>query len=126
MAQTRWPTLVPLGALVVATQGTTILLSANCGPLAGQISGPDYTQPPVPGTPLRQIILCATGNDAVLMPRGSTFTANPGNVIAYLPKGVPVAIPYGQPFEGGILPENFCVDVPASAASTVYGCGIIS
>jgi hypothetical protein len=126
MAQKRWPTLVPLGALAVATQGTTILLSLNCGPLQGKTPGPDYNDPPVPGTPLRQIILTATGNDAVLMPRGSTFTGNPENVIAYLPKGVPVAIPFGQPFEGGILPENFCLDIPAASASTVYGCGVIS
>ena len=62
----------------------------------------------------------------MLMTRGSTFTGTVGNVVAYLPKGIPVAIPHGQPFEGGILPENFCIDVPAAAASTVYGCGILS
>lgn len=115
----KYATLVPLGALAVATQGTTVSLAVNCGPLQGTVSG-------LPGQALRQIILTATGNDAVLMPRGTTFTGNPGSVIAYLPKGVPVAIPNGQPFEGGILPESFVIDIPASAASTVYGCGILS
>lgn len=121
----RWPTLVPLGSLAVSTQGTTVLLSANCGPLGGQLGAPG-SGAGVPGTPFRQIILTATGNDAVLMTRGSTFTGTVGNVVAYLPKGIPVAIPNGQPFEGGILPENYCIDVPAAAASTVYGCGILS
>ena len=120
----KWPVLVPLGSISVATQGTTVLLSANCGTMAGGISTPTVPAP-MPGTPFRQIILTATGNDAVLMPRGSTFTGNPGNVIAYLPKGIPVAIPQGQPFENGILPENFCIDIPAAAASTVYGCGVL-
>lgn len=122
----RWPTLVPLGALTVATQGTTVLLSANCGSLAGQVPGANYLDPPIPGTPLRQIILTATGADAVLLPRGNTFTGNPANVLAYLPKGVPVAIPYGQPFENGILPENFCLDAASATPTTVYGCGILS
>lgn len=120
----RYVTLVPLGNLVCATQGTTIPLSTNCGALAGQVGG-TQSNPPLPGQALRQLILTATGNDAVLMPRGTTFTGNPGSVVAYLPKGVPVAIPHGQPFEGGILPENFVIDVPAAAASTVYGCGIL-
>jgi len=120
----RYTTLVPLGSLVVSVAGATVLLSANCGPLGGQTGKPNTTTA-VPGTPLRQIILTATGNDAVLLPRGGTLAANPGSVIAYLPKGVPVAIPYGQPFEGGILPENFCIDIPGGA-STVYGCGVLS
>lgn len=129
MTQARWPTLVPLGGLVVSAQGTTVLLSANCGPLGGQISGTNYLSPAVAGTPLRQLILTSPSANTVgvvLLPRGNTFTGNPGNVIAYIGPGQTVAIPYGQPFENGILPENFCLDVAAAGTATIYGCGIIS
>jgi hypothetical protein len=102
-----------------------VLLSANCGPLQGT-SGPitNYNNPPLPGQPLRQIILTATVAPAVLLPRGMTLAANPGSVIAYLPAGIPVSIPQGQPFENGILPENFCLD--STDTCVVYGCGILS
>lgn len=124
----RWPTLVPLGNLVVSAAGSTVLLSSNCGPLAGQISGPNYLNPPVPGTPLRQIILTNTaaagGAVAYLLPRGNTAAANPGNILMAIIPQQTVAIPNGMPFENGILPENLCVD--GSAAVTVYGCGVIS
>jgi hypothetical protein len=58
------------------------------------------------------------------LPRGSTASANPGNIIAAIMPLQQITIPNGQPFEGGILPENFCVD--GGAAVTVYGCGVIS
>jgi len=121
----RWPTLVPLGNLAVTAAGSTVLLSANCGPLAGQIGAPG-SNAGVPGTPLRQIILTnsSTTATAYLLPRGSKASANPGNIIAAIMPLQQITIPNGQPFEGGILPENFCVD--GSAAVTVYGCGVIS
>jgi len=128
MPQTRYNTLVPLGALEVTAAGATVLLSANCGPLAGQ-SGPitDYNNPPLPGQPLRQIILTATGGAAVLLPRGMTAAANAAQILAYLPENVPVSIPYGTPFENGFLPENFCLDVLGDATDViVYGCGVLS
>jgi hypothetical protein len=124
--------LVPFGALTVTTPGTTIPLSTNCGPLAGQVGNPtSYTNPPVPGTPLRQITLtnsnATPGNAVALLPRGSTFTGNPGNVIAYIPGGATITIPQGQPFENGILPENFVLDIAAGTGPiVVYGCGVIS
>lgn len=121
----RWPTLVPLGAMTVSATGTTTSLAVNCGALGGQLGAPG-SGAGVPGTALRQIILTngSVGN-AYLLPRGMTAAANPGSIIAYIPKGAVVAIPYGQPFEGGILPENFCLDADTSS-TIVYGCGIIS
>ena len=125
---TRWATLVPLGK-ISGTGGTPVSLAVNCGPLAGQISGANYLSPPVPGTPLRQIILTADGGNTgqvYLLPRGSSLGSNPGNVLACIPKGETVAIPWGQPFEGGILPENFVLDSDGTDAFVVYGCGILS
>lgn len=127
----RYTTLVPLGAITVTATGTTTLLSVNCGPLAGQVGNPQsYTNPPVPGTPLRQIILTnssATATDiAFLLPRGMTAVANPGSILAAIIPGQTIAIPYGQPFEGGILPENFCLDIAAGTNVVVYGSGILS
>lgn len=125
----RWTTLVPLGK-ISGTGGTPVALSTNCGALGGQVGSPQsYSNPPVPGTPLRQIILTAdSGNtgQVYLLPRGNTLAANPANVLACIPKGATVAIPYGQPFEGGILPENFVLDSDATDAFVVYGCGILS
>ena len=121
----RYATLVPLGNLVVSGAGSTVLLSVNCGPLAGQLGAPG-SNAGVPGTPLRQIILTnsSTTATAYLLPRGSVASSAPGSIIAAIMPGATIAIPYGQPFEGGILPENFCID--GSAAVTVYGCGILS
>lgn len=121
----RYNTLVPLGAMTVSATGTTTLLSVNCGPLAGQVISPSNPTPPS-GTPLRQIVLTngSVGN-AYLLPRGMTAAANPGSIIAYINKGATVVIPYGQPFEGGILPENFCLDAD-TASTIIYGCGILS
>ena len=123
----RWPTLVPLGNLAVSAAGSTVLLSANCGPQSGQIGAPG-SNAGLPGTPFRQIILtnpaAVAGATAYLLPRGNTASANPGNIILAIPPQQTIAVPHGQPFEGGILPENFCID--GSAAVTVYGCGIVS
>lgn len=122
----RWPNLVPLGKITV-TGGTPVALSINCGPLAGQTAAPG-SGAGVAGTALRQIILTAdSGNTGqiYLLPRGSNLGSNPGNVIACIPKGQTISIPYGQPFEGGILPENFVVDTDGSDTSSVYGTGII-
>ncbi len=122
----RWPVLVPLGTLTVSAASTTTLLSLNCGSLQGQAQGNDYTKPAVPGTPLRQITLInvTAATTAFLMPRGKTAAANPDLIIMALPPNVPVTIPQGQPFENGLLPENFCLD--GSATCTVYGCGVLS
>ena len=122
----RYPVLVPLGTLTVAAAGTTTLLSVNCGSMQGQLQGNDYTQPPVPGTPFRQITLInvTAATTGFLLPRGKTASANPDLIIMALPPNVPVTLPNGQPFENGILPENFCVD--GSAGCTIYGCGIIN
>ena len=120
----RWPVLVPLGQLSI-TGGTALLLSTNCGPLSGQIS-------PIglPGQTLRQIILtntaAAAAGNVYLLPRGSTFAANPGNVIACIMPGQTQTIPGGQPFENGILPENFVLDSDSGKSPVAYGCGIIS
>ena len=121
----RYATLVPLGNLVVSGAGSTVLLSVNCGPLAGQLGAPG-SNAGVPGTPLRQIILTnsSTTATAYLLPRGSVASSAPGSIIAAIMPGATITIPNGQPFEGGILPENFCID--GSAAVTVYGCGILS
>lgn len=119
----KWPVLVPLGAMAVSAAGTTVSLAVNCGPLGGQIG--NYQNPTAPGQALRQIILTnkGTGN-AFLLPRGSTASGNAGNIMAYIPSGATVSIPYGMPFENGILPENFVLD--GDAACTVYGCGVLS
>jgi hypothetical protein len=59
-----------------------------------------------------------------LLTKGSTFAANPGNVIAVIPPtGVPVPIPYGVLLENGILPENFCLDADTNG-NFVFGYGI--
>lgn len=117
----RYVTLVPLGAITVSATGTTTNMAVNCGPLSGQVS-------PIglPGQTLRQIILTSTVGNAYLLPRGKKASDSSGAfILAYLPKGVPVSIPNGQPFEGGILPENFDLDADASN-TIIYGCGILS
>lgn len=117
----KYVTLVPLGK-ISGTGGTPVPLSVNCGQLQGTIAG-------VPGQALRQIILTADGGNTgqvYLLPRGSSLGSNPGNVLAMIPKGGTISIPYGQPFEGGILPENFVLDSDSTDAFIAYGCGVLS
>jgi hypothetical protein len=83
--------------------------------------------PPLPGSAFRGIVLQALSSPNIgnvyVLPRGSTFAANPGNVIAVIQPSSPVAIPYTGIMENGILPENFCLDAD-TAGNTVYGYGI--
>lgn len=128
MAQLRWPTLVPLGQITVAAAGTPVSMAVNCGSLGGQTwTVPyNYDNPPISGTPLRQVIITNQGGGNIyILPRGYTASANPNFIIACIPAGVTLAIPQGQPFENGILPENFVIDADTSGA-ILYGCGIIS
>jgi hypothetical protein len=122
----KWPNVQPLGTLTVTAPGTTTALSANCGPLGGGTTG-TWANPPLPGSSFRGIVLQATANTNVgnvyLMPRGSTFAANPGNVIAVIQPNATVSIPYGVLLENGLLPENFCLDAD-TAGNVVYGYGI--
>ena len=128
MAQLRWSTLVPLGKITV-TGGTTQPLDVNCGALGGQITpatNPLSVQPK--GTPLRQIILTAdkgNGGQIYLLPNGYKASTGAAFILACIPPGDTAVIPYGQPFENGILPENFVVDGD-SGTNIVYGCGILS
>ncbi|MGA9566852.1 MAG: hypothetical protein WBS19_15105 [Candidatus Korobacteraceae bacterium] len=118
----RWPVLVPLGQLSV-TGGRPLLLSTNCGPLGGQ-AGTDWKNPPLSGTPFRQITLTNTAGagagNLYLLPRGSTFASNPGIVIACILPGQTMPIPYGQPLENGILPENFALDSDSGKSPVAY------
>ena len=128
MAQLRYATLVPLGQLNVVG-GTPLALSTNCGALGGQTAKPN-TLTSTSGTPFRQLILtnsaAAGGGNLYLLPRGNSFAGNPGTVIACIPPGATQPIPYGQPFEGGILPENFVLDSDAGKSPVAYGCGVLS
>ena len=122
----KFPNIQPLGQIVVVTPGTTVLLSVNCGTLGGGTVG-TQGNPPLPGSALRGIVLQAAspGNvgNVYLMPRGSTFAANPGNVIAVIPPNTIVPIPYGVLMDSGLLPENFCLDAD-TGGNTIYGYGI--
>ena len=76
--------IVPLGKLTITAAGTTTKLSANCGPLQGQLPGPNYLNPPVPGARIRQFWLqnsTTSSGNIYLLPRGKTFSANPESVI---------------------------------------------
>lgn len=121
-----YPNITPLGSLTVTAPGTTTLLSANCGSLGGGSTGTP-SNPPLSGTAFRGIVLQAASptnvGNVYLLPRGSTFTGNPGNVIAVIPPNTIVPVPYGTLLSNGILPENFCLDADA-AGNTVYGYGI--
>jgi hypothetical protein len=125
MPNPRFTNIVPLGKITLVTPGTTVLLSVNSGPLAGQ-AGPitDYNNPPLSGQALRQIRLSAdkanTGQMYIL-PRGYTAAANPGLIIAAIQPGESISLPQG--FLGGesMQPENFVVD--GDDAGSIYGCG---
>ena len=123
MANPRFPNVCPLGKLTVTAAGTTLSLSANCGPLGSQIGG-TQSNPPTPGTALREINLTAdkanTGQ-VFLLPRGYTASANPGLILAVILPGQTVALPHGQS-QFGLLPENFVLDTD-TASQSVYGCG---
>lgn len=115
--------LVPLGKLTVATTGTTVPLSTNCGPLGGNIGS---NPPPVPGQALRQIVLQApasgnTGN-VYLLPRGKT-ASNTASIIAVIEPGQTVPVPWGLLVSNGLLPENFVLDADTNG-NFVYGYGV--
>jgi hypothetical protein len=122
----KFPNLQPLGQLVVTAPGTTVLLSANCGPLGGGASG-TQSNPPLPGSALRGITLQAASSTNVgnvyLLPRGKTFSANPDQVIAVVPPNSIIPIPFGVLLDNGLLPENFCLDAD-TAGNQVFGYGI--
>ncbi len=125
----KFPNIEPLGVLTVVTPGTTVLLSANCGTRGGGTTGTPAS-PPLPGSPFRSIVLQApltlpsgsnVGN-VYLLTKGSTFSSNPGNVVAVIAPGTTVSIPYAGIMENGILPENFCLDADTGGNSVVgYG-----
>ncbi len=130
MAQQRYNTLVPLGKITV-TGGTPVALDTNCGALGGQLQSSTTFQPSTQvATPLRQIILTnSSSSDAgniYLLPVGKTFAANPNLVFACILPGQTISIPYGQPFENGILPENFVLDSDSGKSPIAYGLGILS
>lgn len=123
----KYPNIQPLGKIVVTTAGTPVLLSTNCGPMAGGASG-SSANPPLPGSAFRAIVLQspATGNtlNVYLLPRGNTATGNPGNIIGILyASGSTLVVPYVGIIENGILPENFVLDADTSG-NFVYGYGI--
>ena len=125
MATGPWSNVVPLGKLTVATAGTTIPLSTNCGPLAGQVSGTQQS-PNRPGQALRQIQIQAdAGNtkNIYVLPRGKTLASNANEIIAALAPGQTVPIPHGISVGSGYLPENFVLDTDTNG-NIAYGYGI--
>jgi hypothetical protein len=122
----KYPNLQPLGQLTIVTVGTTVSLALNCGALGGGTVG-TQSSPPLPGSSFRGIVLQAASQTNVgnvyLLPRGSTFAANPGNVIAIIPPNQTVSFPFGVLLENGLLPENFCLDTD-TGGNIVYGYGI--
>jgi hypothetical protein len=121
----KYPNIQPLGLLTVVTPGTTTLLSANSGPMGGGVGGTPQN-PPLAGSAMRGVVLQASvqnvGN-VYLMPRGRTFAANPGDIIALIAPGAIIPVPYGVLLDNGIQPENFCLDAD-TGGNTVYGYGI--
>jgi len=121
---TGYGAIVPLGKITVATDGTPIALSVNCGPLAGQLGAPG-SNAGLPGTPLVQIILTAPATNTLgiyILPRGKTKT-NTDSIIAFINPGNSISLPSGL-VGSAILPENFVVDSDTSG-NIVYGCGFI-
>ena len=116
---TYYRQIMPLGKLTVATAGTPVLLSTNCGPLAGN----GVTQ--VAGRALRGIQLTApTSNTDILylLPSGKTYASNPEAIMAALLPGTTLNFPFGVLLASGILPESFVLDTPTSG-QTCFGCG---
>src|SRR6266568_5746457 len=120
--------LVPLGKIAITAAGTPSPLSQNCGPLAGQIGGSNYLNPPIPGSLLRQVtIQSATTNSGnlYLLPRGKTATGNPESILLQIGIGGAATSPSGLMSES-ILPENFVLDTDAvSGTQNAYGYGVI-
>ena len=111
--------IMPLGRITVATAGTPVRLSVNCGPLQGGTSNP------VPGRALRQLTLTAlsTNTDIVyLLPSDNTLAANPNVIIAALLPDQTISLPNGVLLASGILPESFVLDT-ATSGQVVVGCG---
>lgn len=123
----RYPNITPLGKITITTAGTTILLSVNCGPLSGAVGG-TQTSPPFPGSALRQIRLtntaAAAGSNVYLLPRGSTASSNPANIIAIILPQQTISIPEGVMAASGFVPENYCLDIDGAGPAIVYGYGV--
>jgi hypothetical protein len=128
MATGPWSSIVPFGALEIASAGTTKLLSANCGPLGGQVGG-SQASPALPGQALRQFRLTnpqgSGGATVYLLPRGCTASDNPGEIIDAILPGESKTFPQGWAVASGFLPENFCLDISEGSDVTVYGCGFL-
>lgn len=125
MPQLRYSNLVPLGKCTVSAPGTTTALSANCGPLGGQVSS-QANPLPVPGTACQQFTLqadLANAGNLYLLPRGKTFSANPEAIMAQLPPGGAITFPSGLTGPG-IAPENFVMDSDLGAG-IFYGYGVL-
>jgi len=122
------PALVPLGKLTITAAGTTVLLSANCGPLGGQPIT-NWQNPPAPGQAFRFVEIQADPSNSgnlYLLPRGKTVTANPGSIIALIGPGGSLPFPNGIMAGVGITPENFCLDTDAgSGTQYAYGYGTL-
>lgn len=110
--------LVPLGKITIAAAGTTQLLTVNTGPQAAR---------GIPTKTVRQLIFTADAANAgqvFLLPAGKTAAANPGSIIAVVPKGAGVAIPQGVMLAGSIALDSYCLDTD-TAAQVVYACGVV-
>jgi hypothetical protein len=126
MAQQRYANTVPFGKCTVSAPGTTTPLSVNCGPLGGQVAS--QTNPlPVSGTACQQFTLQAdagNGGNLYLMPRGATFAANPGLILAQLPPGASIPFPFSAGGGPGLVPENFVMDSDLGVC-VFYGYGVL-
>ena len=125
----QYPTLTPFGKMTVATAGTTVLLSVNCGSQQGQTTVPGGQPPYVPplsGKAFRQMVIQAdAGNtkNIYVLPSGKTLSANPALIIAAIAPGATVPIPNGISQSSGYLPENFCLDTDTNG-NIAYGFGV--
>lgn len=120
-----FPNLVPLGKFTI-TVGGLIQLSLNCGPQGQQL--PATTGIPAKsGRAFRGFVVMAdlanTGNIYIL-PAGKTLAANPSLIIAAIPKGTAIPVPWGVSDSSGYLPENFCFDTD-TGNNLAYGYGIV-
>lgn len=129
MATGPWNSFVPLGKLTITAAGTTTSLAANCGPLAGQVSG-TQASPNRLGQALRGIELqadSANSGNIYLLPRGYTAAGNPGLIMAKIGPGGSLPFPASQMVGGGFVPENFVLDTDAGSGDQhVYGYGTLA